>query len=384
MSQLWLRYRVWFKLLPVLVSGLVFLLLQSAEGAVGAFAVLIGLSVLTDRIDRACGVVPDGAPHGGARLRSAAQWAPVGPEPRGDTALSEHEIGMGGPVAISWMLSDGAVVDGTAAGYAAPDAAGLRVGLVLVEHAAERVAIYSPAQKRMAVLEADAGPADVLYRRLHGDAVQTRACFEAAGHVIAFQPFRGLWLPENHAATRHPPSSMLRLETPRGHRLAAHLLLPNDLRLTPHPLRLAGAPPYALTLDGAESQRHVLALDEVFESPGGQCVVVRGYRLNEAMVPDEGLWHAWHAGRWFSLRAHVEAAIRPAVGGSITPYFTRPLSVTDDGHILFEAHQSTWTADGETREPVRSGRVALPVDWQNPPLMLAVANGVLTVALPRR
>jgi hypothetical protein len=163
--------------------------------------------------------------------------------------------------------------------------------------------------------------------------------------------------------------------------LSARLLLPHDLRLAVNPERLAASFPYELLLDGVPTPRHVLELDDVWESAGGRCLVVRGCRLDSAMLPDKGLWHVRHAGQWVSL---ADAVVVADASGAHVRHDTRLFSVSDDGALVFETYASMHTPRGVQRALPAATHVELMVEWNEKPLRLTARDGRFTVQVPGR
>jgi hypothetical protein len=320
-------------------------------------------------------------PSGGASLRSARVFDRRDAAPARDIVLSWSELGMGGPEYYTQMLRDGALVWSVSAGWCDVGAAGMRVGLVYDGYKTERLAVYDERRKRLVLVQERA--AREAYNRLCADspdaAQRMLEAMLAGGAATQYHAFRGLWLPEGHAALNEALGDWLYHTLPSGHSLSARLLLPHDLRLAMNPERLARSFPYELLFDGVPAPRHVHDLDDVWESAGGRCLAVRGCRLDSAMLPDMGLWHVRHAGQWVSL---MDAVRVPDASGFHVHHDTRLFSVSDDGELMFEAYASTHTRRGVARALLAASQVELTVGWSAAPLHVAVRDGRFTVRVP--
>lgn len=365
--------------LPFVVLVLTCVLEFSPVGVLAA----LGFAIITWTILSRFGLAGPPLTSGGASLRSVGVFQRRDAVPVHDIVLSWSELGMGGPEYYTQMLRDGALVWSVSAGWCDVGAAGMRVGLVYDGYKTERLAVYDERRKRLLLLQGRA--ARETYNRLCADspdaAQQTLESMLAGGAATQYHVFRGLWLPEGHPALSEALGDWLYHTLPSGHSLSARLLLPHDLRLAMKPERLAGSFPYELLFDGVPTPRHVHDLDDVWESARGQCVAVRGCRLDSSMLPDMGLWHVRHAGQWMSL---MDAVSRPDARDVHVHYDTRLFSVSDDGELVFEAYASTYTPRGVERVLLAAAQVELTVEWSEGPLCLPVRDGRFTVRVPGR
>lgn len=377
------RYTRW---LPSVVLVAVCIAWWSPLGVIAALAATIAVQSLLQRFDLTGEVLQ----AGGANLHSRPLSPFARTPPIGDITLGWGELGMGGPAYCTQMLRDGAIVGGIACegGNAQrgtwTDLVGtpLRLASAYVDRS-DVVVGYDEQRKRL--LHFNAIP-HVFWqmlrerRQAEGDAGAAAWVLRQPHVATALCAYYGLWLAPTDPALASPMQAQLRHLLPDDRQLSARLLLPDDLRLTAHPELFTSTRPYALTLDGVESGRHVCDLDTVIASPGGTCIVVAGSCLDSTHRPVEGVWLVYWRGRWQALNRHVFAG----EGKQRRSAALDVLAADDDGRLDLQAYTAWLDADGWHREPLADVPLELRVEWRQTAVTLGSRAGRARLAMPAR
>ncbi|MDY0954658.1 hypothetical protein SOM22_08720 [Stenotrophomonas rhizophila] len=377
------RYTRW---LPSLVLLVVCIAWWSPLGVIAALAAAVAVQSLLGRFD----LVGDVLPVGGAKLQSAPLSPFARQPPIGDVTLGWAELGMGGPAYCTQMLRDGAIVGdiacdgGTAQRGTWTDLAGtsLRLASGYVDRS-DGVLGYD--EQRKVLLHFNVVP-HVFWQTL-GEHRQADGAVAAAAWVsrqphvaTALRGYHGLWLAPDDPALARPMQAQLCHRLPDGRKLSARLLLPDDLRLTAHPDLFTHTRPYALTLDGVDSGRHVCDLETVIASPGGHCIVVAGACLDATHRPVEGVWLVYWRGHWQAVCRHVFAG----EGKQRRSASLEVLAAGDDGRLELQAYSEWADAAGWHREPLADVPLELVVEWRQTAMSVGGSGQRARLALPRR
>lgn len=279
---------------------------------------------------------------------------------------------VGGPEFWSTLLPDGAQMDGVSSEVLALEDGRLLIALLRRRSGAALMA-YQPEARRIDSLEQV--DAEAIFELATGDparaAAMVRAALGPGVETIWLSERRGLWV------DRASPVAPERLERrlPSGRLLEARLLLPADLRGARDPHALLGCAPYQLILDGADTGRHVLALDEVVESPDGACVALRGVLLEGARIRG-GVWHLWRDGRWHAVDA---SAVDAATAGGGEAFSLLVETLDDQGSLRCRLRSD---ALGQRSKPRLPAAAHARASWLAEPLPLAPADGAFRVQVP--
>jgi hypothetical protein len=358
------RQQRWLRWLPISMVPLAMLWAGPLAGLVGGLVAAYLVQALLDRRKP----IPDiwySLPPADADLYGHER-----PEPRHVGALGE--IAMGGPEFWSVLLPDGAQLDGVCSEVLALDDGALQIALLRRRSGMALIAYQPQAQRIDSVEHLDAGAIfDLAARDPAQAAWKVRAALGQGADTTWLHQQYGLWV------DRALPPAPERLERrlPRGRLLEARLLLPADLRGARDPHALLGCAPYMLLLDGVDTGRHVLALDDVFESRDGDCVALRGVLLEGERVRG-GVWHLWRDGRWHAVDSSTVDA-RTAGGGEAFSLLIDAL----DGQGLLRCRVRS-DAMGQRAKPRLPSAVHLRVSWLAEPLLLSPADAVFTVQVP--
>jgi len=332
-----------------------------------------------------------GAEAGGAALRSEPLHPLATEPPADDVLLNCGELGMGGPVCSTQMLRDGAIVDdidvsggqSCSAGWFDLEGTSLRIAQAWI-HSCRVVVVYDEQHKVLgrlsALLPHEFHQALNERRHQHDDRAAADWVCSLPGERTQLQPYHGLWLAPDHPALVDPPQAELRHVLPDGRILLATLLLPDDLRLTVDPELFCRIRPYALQLDGVDSERHVCSLKQMMVSPGNQCLVVRGVLLGADMRLQGSVWLVHREGQWRAISTSAWAR----VGTSREPVWVDVLAVSDDGDVQCEAYTETWDGSTPNRQPTAHTCLELALEWRETMLIVRARNGRFTLRVPRR
>jgi hypothetical protein len=357
------RQQRWLRWLPISMVPLAMLWAGPLAGLVGGLVAACLVQALLDRRKP----IPDiwySLPPSDADLYGHER-----PEPRSVGGLGE--IGMGGPEFWSVLLPDGAQMDGVCSEVLALEDGRLQIALLRRRSGMALIA-YQPEAHRIDSLERLGAEAvfDLAARDPAQAAPMVRAALESGADTTWLHRQRGLWV--DSAAPVAPERLERRL--PRGRLLEARLMLPTDLRGARDPHALLASSPYQLILDGLDTGRHVLGLDDVFESPDGACIALRGVLLEQARIRG-GVWHLWRDGRWHAIDS--SAVVAEAAGGEA---FSLLIEALDDQGLLHCRLRSD--ALGHRLKPRLPAAVHVRASWLAEPLLLPLTDGTCTVQVP--
>jgi hypothetical protein len=357
------RQQRWLRWLPISMVPLAMLWAGPLAGLVGGLVAACLVQALLDRRKPIPDIWYSLAPS------DAELYGYERPEPRNVGCLGE--IAMGGPELWSVLLPDGAQLDEICSGVLALDDGQLQIALLRRRSGMALIA-YQPEAHRIDRLERfDAEAVFALAARDPAQAASmVRAAVANGADTTWLQRRHGLWVDRDAAVA--PERQERRL--PRGRLLEARLMLPMDLRGARDPHALLASSPYRLILDGLDTGRHVTGLDEVYESPDGACIALRGVLLEGTRIRG-GVWHLWRDGRWHAIDSSAVAA--EAAGGEA---FSLLIEALDDQGLLHCRLRSD--ALGLRSTPRLPAAVHVRASWLAEPLLLRLRDGACTVQVP--
>jgi|GEM_PF-714482 len=358
------RPQRWLRWLPISMVPLAMLWAGPLAGLIGGLLAAYVVQALLDRRKP----IPDiwySLPPAEADLYGHGRT-----EPR--VVGGPGEVAMGGPAFWSTLLPDGAQMDGVCSEVLALEDGRLLIAL-LRRRSGTALMAYQPEARRIDSLEpVDAEAIFELAAREPARAASlVRGALGPGAETIWLSERRGLWV------DRASPVAPERLERrlPGGRLLEARLLLPMDLRGARDPHALLGCAPYQLILDGVDTGRHVLALDEVVESPDGACVALRGVLLEGARIRG-GVWHLWRDGRWHAVDA---SAVDAATAGGGEAFSLLVDALDDQGSLRCRLRSD---ALGQRSKPRLPAAAHARASWLAEPLPLSPADGAFRVQVP--
>lgn len=265
--------------------------------------------------------------------------------------LARHEIGMGGPESETWLLADGALIDGVSSGWYSFDQGRYLAAVTDVrEHRYGEV--YDSAEHRLYGFEASnahlalqaLGPPDV--PMTPDTPASTRQAQQpnpllqqllAGASAVPLVPFHGLWLRPDRCPKTRP--DVLHPVGLNGLKLSARLCLPQDLRYAHYPVELAEHPPYEVYIDDQPTGHYVLDFDHIAATPDAASLVFKGVLLNQYHRIADGVWHILHRQQWQAVLSYVT---RPyAGGGYYSTYSLKQIASISSEQVEFEIEIDT-------------------------------------------
>ncbi|MBK5145377.1 hypothetical protein I2494_16945 [Budviciaceae bacterium BWR-B9] len=292
-----------------------------------------------------------------------------------DRLVSWGEIAMGGPEYFTYLLRDGALIQDISSEWVDLAEGQYRIAMMDARKN-QRWVIYSESDRCLYFF--DAPELTKRYLQLVNSPKSMPLLLESLtlGTKVMLREFRGIWLLPELVPASIPEKLSYQLNS--GAILEARLALPTNLRTLCSPERVLNSCCYVLYLDGNNTGKYVLDLDNVVESESGHVYAIESISLNRDMTVKDGQWSIFSSGQCRTLLGY---AVHQGHHVSRQVFFIQITHIDDSG--VATCYLRNW-------EPLQSddngsdstNNVELTVDWQVNPIVATVEEKSIMLAFP--